>query len=236
MVAPVHVGYIVDGNRRWATSRQLSTLEGHQRGFEVLKQIIEASFERGIQFVSAYIFSTENWNRSKEEVRYLMRLFEKYFENEILTLHEKNIKIVFAGNRTEKISKRLVKLMERAEKLTQNNTAGTLCLCFNYGGQLEIVEAVQKIAQKVQNSELSPEQISQETIFENLYTPEVPPVDLMVRTSGEQRISNFQLWRMAYAEMIFLEKTWPEMTPADIDFCIERFNKRDRRMGGDSKK
>ena len=236
MGIPKHIGYIVDGNRRWAKARNLPTLEGHKAGFEVLKRIVEVSFERGVKFVSAYIFSTENWNRSAEEVAYLMKLFEIYFDKEIKKLHKKGVKVVFAGNRTENVSPKLVKIIERAEELTRENTAGTLCLCFNYGGQLEIVEAVRKIAEQVSKNELSPQEISTETIAQNIYTPEIPPVDLMVRTSGEQRISNFQLWRMAYSEMIFLEKTWPEMTAKDVDFCLENYKKRDRRMGGDSKK
>lgn len=233
---PKHIGYIVDGNRRWAKARNLPTLEGHKAGFEVLKRIVEVSFERGVKFVSAYIFSTENWNRSAEEVAYLMKLFEIYFDKEIKKLHRKGVKVVFAGNRTENVSPKLVKIIERAEELTRENTVGTLCLCFNYGGQFEIVEAVRKIAEQVSKNELSPQEISTETIAQNIYTPEIPPVDLTVRTSGEQRISNFQLWRMAYSEMIFLEKTWPEMTAEDVDFCLENYKKRDRRMGGDSKK
>lgn len=236
MEIPAHIGFIVDGNRRWARAQNLPTLKGHQRGFEVLKQIVEETFSRGVKFVSAYIFSTENWNRSAEEVGYLMRLFEGYFEKEIFELHEAGIRVVFAGDREYKVSPKLVEIMARAEELTRENARGTLCLCFNYGGQNEIVEAVSKIASKIKKGEISAKDISKELIEQNLYAPEIPPVDLMIRTSGEQRISNFQLWRMAYAEMIFLDKSWPEMTPEDIDFCLENYKKRDRRMGGDSKK
>ncbi|MDO4902385.1 MAG: polyprenyl diphosphate synthase [bacterium] len=236
MEIPSHIGYIVDGNRRWARARNLPTLQGHKQGFEVLKSIVEVTFSRGVKFVSAYIFSTENWNRSAEEVKYLMNLFENYFSKEIKTLHEKNIKVVFSGSRVEKVSKKLVKIIERAEELTRANTGGTLCLCFNYGGQMEILDAVKSLAEKIEKGEITAGEISKENFEQNLYNPEIPPIDLMVRTSGEQRISNFQLWRMAYAEMIFLDKSWPEMTEQDVDFCIENYNKRDRRMGGDSKK
>lgn len=236
MEIPSHIGYIVDGNRRWARARNLPTLQGHKQGFEVLKSIVEVTFSRGVKFVSAYIFSTENWNRSAEEVKYLMNLFENYFSKEIKTLHEKNIKVVFSGSRVEKVSKKLVKIIERAEELTRGNTGGTLCLCFNYGGQMEILDAVKSLAKKIEKGEITAGEISKENFEQNLYNPEIPPIDLMVRTSGEQRISNFQLWRMAYAEMIFLDKSWPEMTEQDVDFCIENYNKRDRRMGGDSKK
>ena len=233
---PKHIGYIVDGNRRWAKARGLKSSDGHKAGFEALKSIVKATHGRGVEYVSAYIFSTENWNRTKEEVGYLMNLFELYFGREIKDLHRDNIKIVFSGNRTQKVSKKLVKLMEEAESLTENNTAGTLCLCFNYGGQLEITEAVQKIAKKIEAGEMKVSDIDENIIYNHLYHPEVPAIDLMVRTSGERRISNFQLWRMAYSEMLFLDKAWPDMTEDDVDYILDQYKNRDRRMGGDSKK
>lgn len=233
---PTHVGYIVDGNRRWARAQGLKSLDGHKRGFEVFKDIAEVTFERGVKYVSAYIFSTENWRRSAEEVSYLMKLFENFFDKEIKKLHEKNVRVVFSGNRTKYVSPKIVELIERGEDLTKDNTAGTLCLCFNYGGQLEIVEATQKIVAKVAAGELRAESITEEIFAQYLYNPEVPPIDLMVRTSGEQRISNFQLWRVAYSEMIFLDKAWPDMTSDDVENVLAQYANRDRRMGGDSKK
>lgn len=230
-----HIGFIVDGNRRWAKARGLPTLDGHKRGFKVLKQIVKYCFEQKIEFVSAYIFSTENWSRSAEEVGYLMRLFEIGFKKELKDLHEGNIKVVFSGSREYKVSQKLLEIINQAEEMTKNNTGGTLCLCFNYGGRLEIADAVKKIAQKIQNKDIDIADITPDMISENIYNPEIPDVDLMVRTSGEQRISNFQLWRIAYAEMAFLQKCWPDMEPEDVDKLIEEYSHRDRRMGGDSK-
>lgn len=233
---PRHVGYIVDGNRRWAKSKSLKSVDGHKKGFEVLKEIAEMTFDKGVEYVSAYIFSTENWNRSAEEVGYLMKLFENYFDKEIKKLHEKNIRVVFSGNRTKNISGKLIQLMNKGEELTRENTDGTLCLCFNYGGQLEIAEAAQALARKVAEGGLKPIEITVEKFAEYLYHPSVPAIDVMVRTSGEQRISNFQLWRMAYSEMVFLDKAWPDMNGSDIDFVLDAYAGRDRRMGGDTKK
>ena len=233
---PNHIGLIVDGNRRWAKARNLHTLKGHEEGFNVLKKIIKKCFNEGVTYVSAYIFSTENWNRSDEEVSYLMKLFERYFSKEIQDLHKNNIKVLSSGDRKNKVSKKLVEIINKAEELTSGNSGGTLCLCFNYGGQTEIIEATRKIAQKVQSGELLIDDIDSKLFEQNLYTPEVPAVDLMIRTSGEQRISNFQLWRMAYSEMLFLDKPWPDMKDEDIEKALLNYQKRDRRMGGDSKK
>lgn len=225
---PRHIGFIVDGNRRWAKERGLPTLEGHRKGFTVLMDVIEECFEEGIEFVSAYVFSTENWSRSKQEVEYLMKLFENIFDEQLKTLHKNGVKTCFLGSRNSSIPPKIMQLIDEAEELTKNNTKKTLALCFNYGGQLELAEAMQKIAK----SGVSPEEITPELIAENLYHPEIPPVDFMVRTSGEQRVSNFMLWRIAYAEMYFPEKKWPEMTREDIPLLIKEFSSRSRRFGG----
>ena len=225
---PHHISFIVDGNRRWAKERGLPTLEGHRRGFDVLMEIIEECFKEGIEIVSAYVFSTENWSRSKEEVEYLIELIESMFDKQLEILHEKGVRVCALGSRTYNVSPKLVKLIEKAEDLTRNNTERTLALCFNYGGQLEIVDAVKSLL----GGGFGPEDITTELIAEHLYHPEIPPVDFMVRTSGEQRISNFMLWRMAYAEMYFPEKKWPEMTREDVPLLIEEFNSRNRRFGG----
>jgi undecaprenyl diphosphate synthase len=239
LVVPNHIGFIVDGNRRWAKQRGLPTLEGHKRGFEALMEVVEECFTHGVSVVSAYVFSTENWSRSAEEVAYLMKLFEGMFSKQVKTLHQNGIRVVFLGSRTYKVSPKLVQLIEEAEALTANNTKGTLALCFNYGGQLEIAEAVQKIiAETTQNSQnvvgggVTPTNVTPELIAEHLYHPEIPPVDFMIRTSGEQRISNFMLWRVAYAEMLFLDKNWPDMTRADVAEIIANFSRRQRRFGG----
>ena len=233
---PKHIGYIVDGNRRWAKAKGLKSVDGHRKGFEVFKEIAEITFEKGVEYVSAYIFSTENWNRSVDEIGYLMKLFENYFDKEIKSLHKKNIRVVFSGNRTKNISGKLIQLMNKGEELTRENTGGTLCLCFNYGGQLEIVEAAQALARRVAEGGLQPIEITIEKFAEQLYHPSVPAIDVMVRTSGEQRISNFQLWRIAYSEMIFLDKAWPDMNESDVNFVLDTYAGRDRRMGGDPRK
>jgi undecaprenyl diphosphate synthase len=222
---PLHIGYIVDGNRRWAKARGLPSIEGHREGFEVLKKVVEKTFDAGVKFVSCFIFSTENWNRSAEEVGYLMRLFESYFDREVRRLHEKGIRVAFLGNRTEKVSKKLVKLMEKGEELTKGNTKGTLGLCFNYGGQLEIAEACQKIVDSGEKV------VTPELISANLYHAEMPPVDMVVRTSGEERISNFMLWRVSYAEMMWVEKCWPDMTEGDVEGILAEYGSRERRHG-----
>lgn len=233
---PDHIGYIVDGNRRWAKARGLSSKDGHFAGFQAFNEIAEATFKNGVKYVSAYIFSTENWNRTAEEVGYLMKLFENYFAKEVKKLHDKDIRVLFLGDRKYKVSQKLVDLMEQGEKLTENNSAGTLCLCFNYGGQMEIADATKKIVQKALDGEISVDKIDINTVSQNIYHPEVPPLDLMVRTSGEQRISNFQLWRIAYSEMIFLDKAFPDMVAEDVSEILEIYKNRERRMGGDSKK
>ncbi|MCL2038627.1 polyprenyl diphosphate synthase [Candidatus Saccharibacteria bacterium] len=223
-----HIGFIVDGNRRWAKERGLPTLEGHRRGLDALMEVIEACFESGIEIVSAYIFSTENWDRSQKEISYLMELFEVMFDQQVKALHEKGVKVCFLGSRTYNVSPKLVKLIEEAENLTKDNTKKTLALCFNYGGQLELAEAAQKIV----GGGFRQEDITPELIAQHLYHPEIPPVDFLVRTSGEQRISNFMLWRIAYAEMFFPSKAWPEMTREDVPLLIKEFSRRQRRFGG----
>jgi undecaprenyl diphosphate synthase len=225
---PNHIGYIVDGNRRWAKAQGLPSFDGHMAGFNTLIDIVDETFERGVNFVTCYIFSTENWSRTKEEVKYLMGIFVKFFDEEVKKLHKKGIRVVFLGNRTKHVTKNILKLIENGEKLTAKNTRGTLSLCFNYGGQLEIVEACQKIIEKGVDAT----KLTVENFAKYLYHPEIPVVDLLVRTSGEQRISNFMLWRAAYSELLFLDKTWPDMAATDVDFCIDEFSRRNRRFGG----
>lgn len=227
IVIPRHIGFIVDGNRRWAKQHKLSTYEGHLKGYNVLKEIMTASFDAGVEFASAYVFSTENWKRSSDEVGKLMSLALKLFTTDLSIFADRNIKLRILGSR-ERLSRSLLKAINNAESKTADNTAGTLVLCFNYGGQLEIVDAVKKIVQ----SGTPVENITTDLIERNLYAPEVPPVDIVVRTSGEQRLSNFMLWRAAYSEIMFIEKFWPDMTKADVEDIIKEYSKRSRRFGG----
>lgn len=226
-IVPKHIGFIVDGNRRWAKKHGLPTYEGHLAGYNTSIEVMKAAFEAGVQIVSMYTFSTENWKRSETEVSKIMGLVLKLLTSDIKVLDENGIRFRMVGSR-DLLSKSIVKAVDAAEARTANNTRGTLAVCFNYGGQLEIVDACKRII----DARIKSTDITTELISENLYAPELPPVDLVVRTSGEQRLSNFMLWRAAYSEFIFLEKLWPEMTKEDIDATIEEYSRRSRRFGG----
>lgn len=224
---PTHIGYIVDGNRRWAKKHGLPTYEGHLAGYNAVKEVVTASFELGVKYVSAYIFSTENWKRSEEEVSKLMGLVLRLLTSDLPMFTENNIQLKIIGSR-EKLDPKIVTAIDKAEAATARNTGGVMAVCFNYGGQLEIVDAVKKII----DAGVESRDVTIEMIGENLYSPQIPPVDIIVRTSGEQRISNFMLWRAAYSEMLFLEKLWPDMTKYDVKAVIKEFNERSRRFGG----
>lgn len=223
---PLHLGLILDGNRRWAIENNLPKLEGHKKGSDTLKTITQAAFKRGVKFVSAYTFSTENWNRTKEEVGYLMNLTMKIASEEMKQLIKENIKIVILGIE-EKVPKKVLESLRKVEEDSKNNTGGTLALCFNYGGLREIADAVKKIVAEG----VDEEEITEDVVVDHLYHPEIPPVDLMIRTSGEQRISNFMLARMAYAEMYFTPKRWPEFSEDDLDDALADYAVRMRRYG-----
>ena len=227
LIIPQHVGYVVDGNRRWAKTHGIPTYEGHLAGYNTLQEVVRATFDAGAQFVSTYIFSTEKWKRSEEEVGKLMGLVLKLLTSDLHLFAERNVRLRIIGSR-ENVSDRILKAIDDAESTTRDNTGGTLIVCFNYGGQLEITDAVKKIVQEgVAASDVTPGLIAQ-----NLYAPEVPAIDMLVRTSGEQRISNFMLWRAAYSELMFIDKLWPDMTKDDVAAIIEEYSKRHRRFGG----
>jgi len=226
LVVPKHVGYIVDGNRRWARKHGLPSYEGHLAGYNAIQEVALATFNSGVEFVSAYIFSTENWKRSEDEVNKLMGLVLKLLTSDLPLFDKNNIKLRVLGSR-ENVNDRILKAIDSAEAQTANNTAGTLAVCFNYGGQLEIVDAVKKVIQ----SGLSADDVTIDLISQNMYAPEVPPMDLLVRTSGEQRISNFMLWRAAYCEIMFIDKLWPDMRKDDVTNIMKEYRKRFRRFG-----
>lgn len=227
LIVPNHIGYIVDGNRRWAKKYGLPVYEGHLAGFESLKEVVVETVNMGVKYVSAYIFSTENWKRSEEEVSKIMVLVLKLLTSDLHILTENNIKLRVIGSR-QGVSQRILSAIDEAEGKTANCNVGTLVLCFNYGGQLEIVDAVKKIVK----SGVKESDINANLISDNLYAPDIPPLDLVVRTSGEQRISNFMLWRIAYSEMMFIEKYWPDMKKDDVKSIIKEYTKRSRRFGG----
>ncbi len=223
---PRHLGLILDGNRRWAKEQGLPQLEGHRKGWENLKVIGLAALDRGVEYLSAFVFSTENWKRSQEEVSYLMRLLTWVCKTEIKEINKKNVRVVVLGSR-EGLSKSVLKAIDIAETTTADNTGGTLALCINYGGQLEIADAVKKIIEKgVKKDDVTPD-----TVEQNLYSPDIPPMDLIIRTSGEQRLSNFMLWRAAYSELCFVDKYWPAFSVQDLDNCLAEYASRQRRFG-----
>lgn len=225
-VLPKHVGYIVDGNRRWAKKHGLPTYEGHLAGYNALKEVALATLASGVEYMSAYVFSTENWQRSADEVKKLMGLTLRVLKSDIPIFNKNNVRLKVIGS-LEGVDPKIVKSIKDAEKATEANDGGTFLLCFNYGGQREIVDAVKNIVV----SGVPADEITEATIAANLYAPEAPPADLIVRTSGEKRLSNFMLWRAAYSEFIFLDKAWPDMTKNDVTAIMDEYAKRHRRFG-----
>lgn len=221
-----HIGFIADGNRRWARSRGLPTLEGHRRGFDQVEVIIDALRDTEVEYVSFYLFSTENWDRSNEEVSYLMDLAGKQIDKLTKKLKRENIRIAIMG-RPEPVDPALWEKMMRAEAETAENTGLTVCICFNYGGHWEIADAMRQISAQG----IKPDDITPQVVAEHLYHPEVPALDLIVRTSGEERISGFQLWRAAYSEFWFIEKNFPDINTDDALAAVQEFHQRQRRFG-----
>ena len=218
-----HLGIIADGNRRWARERGLPTLEGHKKGFNAIPELVDGASEAGIKFITFYVFSTENWGRSADEVSYLMKLAETRILKYAEKLATKNARMLILGSH-DRISPKLASILEKAEKVTEKCTGITVCLCFNYGGEEEIADAA-RIASEI-DGEITPD-----TIRSHLYHPEVPNVDMVVRTSGEERISGFMLWRVAYAEFYSMKKYFPEMGKDDIKDILAEYKKRNRRFG-----
>lgn len=225
-VLPEHVGIILDGNRRWAKQHNLPTLEGHRIGSEVFKDISLHAFERGVKYLSAYVFSTENWSRAEEEISYLMGLVAKAVERFLNEFNEHNIKIVVLGRR-DGVEAKVLKSIDQTIEKTKDNDGGTLALCFNYGGQEEIADAVKDII----SQGTKPEAVTPELLIANLYHPEIPAIDLLIRTSGEHRLSGFMLYRSAYAEFYFSDVLWPDFKPKDFDDALADYAKRNRRFG-----
>lgn len=224
LTVPIHLGFILDGNRRWAKKHGLPTYEGHLAGYHALKDVVLKAADEGIKFISIYVFSTENWKRSAEEVNGLMSLALRIFKTDINELLKNEIRVRVLGAR-EDIPPKLLKAMEETEQKSKDFHRTTVALCFNYGGQREIVDAVNAcIAEKTA--------ITEDAIRSHLYEPDIPDIDLVVRTSGEQRLSNFMLWRIAYSEFYFIDKLWPDMRPADVDDIINEYTRRNRRFGG----
>ena len=224
---PRHVGYILDGNRRWAKQHGLPTYEGHLAGYNAMQEVIDATSDAGVEFISFYTFSTQNWNRAEEEVRGIMTLIRRLFKSDIKRLVKEGYKVVVLGSRAG-VPDDISRYIDEAEEKSKHGTRATLAVCFNYGGQEEVVRAAQRlIEQKVAASDVTLERFAGA-----LDHPEVPPCDLIVRTSGELRLSDYMLWRSAYSEFIFLEKYWPDMTKQDVSVILDEYLRRGRRFGG----
>lgn len=223
---PHHIAFIPDGNRRWAKANNISSLEGHKQGGDVAKKISRSVFAAGIPVMSIYAFSTENWNRTADEVQYLMDLYLRFAGIELKEAMRDNIKIVVSGSE-DRLSKRILSTLGEIQSKTAGNTGGTLNICLNYGGQDEIIHAVKSLMR----DGLTADDISADSFKQHLYTKDLPPVDLVVRTSGEQRLSNFLLWDAAYAELSFPEVMWPDFDQKQLDLVLSDYATRQRRFG-----
>ncbi|WP_433439970.1 isoprenyl transferase [Nonomuraea sp. CA-141351] len=230
-LVPRHVAIIMDGNGRWAKARGLPRIEGHKAGESSLFDVIEGALELGVPYLSAFAFSTENWKRSPDEVRFLMGFNRDVIRRRRDELNAMGVRVRWAG-RPGRLWKSVISELQTAEEMTVANRKLTLQFCVNYGGQAEIIDAAVKLAQDIAAGRVKPSKVSEKVFARYLDEPEIPDVDLFVRSSGEQRFSNFLLWQSAYAEMVFLDRLWPDFDRRDLWEACEIFAKRDRRYGG----
>jgi undecaprenyl diphosphate synthase len=224
---PRHVACVMDGNGRWARARGLPRTEGHKAGEKALLDALDGALELGIEWFTVYAFSTENWRRPPEEVRFLLNFNEEILRRHAEELDQKGVRIRFAGRREARIPARVLKNMDEAEERTKANTRMTFTVCFNYGGRAEIVDAARKAIARG----LTPEEVNEEAFSELLYWPDMPDPDLVIRTSGEHRISNFLIWQIAYAELVFMEVLWPDFTREHLFEAVRIYQQRERRFG-----
>ncbi len=227
---PVHVAIIMDGNGRWAKSRGLPRAMGHKRGAEAVRRTVEAAGTLGVSYLTLFGFSSENWNRPKQEIGDLMGLLRLYLRSEMAELHRKNVRLRMIGDRS-RFEPDIISLFEEAERMTVNNSGLTLILALSYGGRQEIAAAMRSIAQEVLEGKLTPDDIDVGCVHKHLLTVGIPDPDLLIRTSGEQRISNFLLWQLAYTEFVFLDTLWPDFSTDDFRHAISEYNSRERRYG-----
>ena len=228
---PAHVGIIMDGNGRWAQGRGLPRFEGHRRGVDAVRRAVRAASEIGISYLTLYSFSTENWMRPPEEVALLMGLLKRFIRNDLADLHAHDVRVRVIGRRGD-LTSDILALLTEAEDVTRANRGMTLVVAFNYGGRQEIVDAARRLARQAAAGELDPEAIDSEVFACELDTLGIPDPDLIIRTSGEQRVSNFLLWQAAYAEYVFLPIFWPDFDKAALQTAIDQYAARERRFGG----
>ncbi len=228
---PEHVAIVMDGNGRWANRRGLTRIEGHRAGEEVLLDVVAGAIQAGVKHVSVYAFSTENWSRSPEEVRFLMGYNRDVLHRRRDQLNEWGVRIRWAG-RKPRLWGSVIKELQVAEKLTESNDVLTLTMCINYGGRVEIIDAMRAMGEQIAAGRMKPSAITEKLLRSYLYIPNMPDVDLFIRSSGEQRTSNFLLWESAYAEFVFLDTLWPDFSRRDLWEAIGTYVSRDRRFGG----
>ena len=227
---PKHLAIIMDGNGRWAKQQGKPRIFGHEKGAKTVREIIQEVSQIGIPYLTLYAFSTENWKRPKLEVEALMHLLSRYLKKEVAIMQENNIRLNAIGD-LESLPSKVRKELYKAMEQTQNNTSTTVSLALAYGGQQELLQMTQQLAQRVQQGLLTPQQITPELIQQTLYTQNIPPVDLLIRTSGECRISNFLLWQIAYAELYFTDILWPDFSPEELRKALANYQNRERRFG-----
>ena len=228
---PRHVAIIMDGNGRWAAARGLPRVEGHRRGVEALRRTVRAANDLGISYLTIFSFSSENWSRPQSEIKDLLMLLRRFIRNDLADLHKSNVRVRIIGER-EALDRDIRLLLQEAEDLTRNNTALTLVVAFNYGARQEIARAARRLAVEVADGRLAADAISPELLTRNLDAPDIPDPDVIIRTSGEQRLSNFLLWQAAYSELVFVPTNWPDFDRSTLEAAIIEYRRRERRFGG----
>jgi undecaprenyl diphosphate synthase len=229
--APHHIAIIMDGNGRWAAARGLPRVEGHRRGVEAIRRTVRAAGELGIKIITIFSFSAENWSRPATEISELMGLLRRFIRNDLAELHKSNVRVRIIGERAG-LDPDIARLLTEAEELTRENDGLTLVVAFNYGARQEIARAARRIAERVASGDLKASDVTVEKIGSFLDAPDVPDPDLIIRTSGEQRLSNFLLWQSAYSELVFVPGYWPDFDRAALESAIGEFRQRERRFGG----
>ena len=227
---PVHVAIIMDGNGRWAMARGLPRSAGHKRGAESVRKSVKGAILNGVSYLTLFGFSSENWKRPPDEIRDLMGLLRLYLKSEIKDLHKEGVRLLIIGDRVN-LDKDIIEIIQSSEEMTKNNTRLTLIIALSYGGRAEILHAAKQIGKDIVQGDLQISDIDEDTLSERLFTKDIPDPDLLIRTSGEQRLSNFLLWQCAYTEFIFVDTLWPDFAEADLESAIKVFQNRERRYG-----
>lgn len=228
---PKHIAIIMDGNRRWAKERGKPASFGHKEGAKTLEKLVRYANKIGIKHITVYAFSTENWKRTEEEVKSLMMLFQSYLDDYAKRADTENIKVKIVGSR-ERLSDRMISSIERCMERTKNNTGIVFNIALNYGGREELIHSIKHIASEVKENKIKIEDIDEKLISDNLYTKGQPDPDLLIRTSGELRLSNFLPWQLVYSEFVFTDKYWPDFSEEDLNLAIEEYQRRNRKFGG----